>query len=128
MTLTAQVQPNGILGFAATNVYPVTGKFPAFPRLGEMRVAFQWYYTRKGVEKESRKLMRLHMTDAGLMYLVEQIVQYIEEHSWDNERCNARLVIYYDNEYDAIRTVRNDIPCPVRVMQQVKKKFPYVNG
>jgi len=94
----------------------------------QFRVRFAWHYTRKGVERPGRKSVRMHMVGLHLKYLVDDIVKFIRHESWDCETNNARLVIYSQDTVTDAEKVLYDIPCPVRVMNKVKKRFSYVNG
>ena len=128
-TLTLQ-QHNGMLQAVAVGATPITP--PAAPRFYgggyQFRVRFAWHYTRKGVERPGRKSVRMHMVGLHLKYLVDDIVKFIRHESWDCETNNARLVIYSQDTVTDAEKVLYDIPCPVRVMNKVKKRFSYVNG
>lgn len=88
------------------------------------KVSFQWYYVRLGIEKKNRKTVSLYMRHENLSMLVDQIVQYVRDESRPGEKCSSRLEITDNRNCDVLY----DLPCPIRVMNKVKKKFQYING
>lgn len=101
----------------------------------QLVIRFQWHYTRKGIEKAAKKMVTMHMFGQDLDYLVINVVKFISDYSRPGEPVNSRLVITKLPElHDALKRddddcdVMYDIPCPIRVMNAVKKRFSYTNG
>ena len=86
-------------------------------------LVFRWYYIRKGVEHGGRKVVKLSTDHSYISVISDQIAEYIELYSVPSKPCNVRLVIR--NHFDE---VVYDKTMQVRVMNELKKKYTYLNG
>lgn len=129
-----QKQPNGMLGVVVTQAWPITPVPQQPPSIAtvlapnELNVIMRWYYTRKGVEAQGRKTVRMYFHAQDLAFMVHNIADFIRESEWPGERQNARLEIHEEDRYRLNGRLLYDLRCSVRVMNRVKKRFPYING
>jgi len=135
LSATVQKQPNGMLGVVVTQAWPITLPHtqpqPSATTIlapNELNVIIRWYYTRKGIEKKGRKTVRMYFHQQDLAFMVHNIADFIRDSEWPGERQNARLEIYEEDRFRLNGKMLYDLRCSVRIMNKVKKKFPYING
>lgn len=135
MSLSLQSGTAGVTQIVATNVSavpsaPAVTNSTTWLPLGHAKIRFQWYYTRRGVEKVGRKTVSVHFNGVDLSDMVNRIVQFIRDNERPGEAENARLEVHLDTGglSSPLRPPLYDLRCSVRVMNKVKKRFSYING
>ena len=119
----------GTLGITATQTWPVPARqAPTLSPSCDLRVVIRWHYTRKGVERPGRTIVRMYFHNRDLLYLVDRIAEFMNENDWYCEPQNARLEIREEDLTCGAGKLLHDIRCSVRVMNKVKKHFSYMKA